>query len=303
MTLAGFHNAPGAILYPLGEVAMWVPHPIPYQGSKRKLAAAILSYFPKVSNRLFEPFAGSAAITIACARYGLANTFVVGDSNEPLIRLLDLIVNHPQHLINSYNKLWQEQKGNEQEYYNIVRSQFNKNQEPEKFFYLLARCVKASIRYNSSGEFNQSPDNRRKGATPETMAKHINATSHLLRNKANFINKDYVELIKEAQEDDIIYMDPPYQGVCSQRDTRYLNGVSFDRFASTLEELNERKLSYIISYDGRTGDKMHGKPLPAKLSLRHIEIAAGRSTQETLLGRDAITYESLYLSPALAKRI
>ena len=37
--------------------------------------------------------------------------------------------------------------------------------------------------------------------------------------------------------------------------------------------------------------------------LAHIEVHAGRSTQATLLGRDDDTYESLYLSPALAKAI
>ena len=52
-------------------------------------------------------------------------------------------------------------------------------------------------------------------------------------------------------------------------------------------------------YDGRTGDKSFGEPLPASLQLRHLEVCAGRSTQATLLGRTDVTYESLYLSPAL----
>ena len=35
-----------------------VPHPIPYQGSKRGLAPIILAYFPSHFRRLVEPFAG-----------------------------------------------------------------------------------------------------------------------------------------------------------------------------------------------------------------------------------------------------
>jgi len=58
-----------------------------------------------------------------------------------------------------------------------------------------------------------------------------------------------------------------------------------------------------FSYDGRTGQKVHGRPLPRDLRLCHIELAAGRSSQETLLGRAEITYESLYLSPALTERL
>jgi site-specific DNA-adenine methylase len=46
---------------------MKVPHPIQYQGSKRSLASTILRYFPIKFPRLVEPFAGTAAISIACA--------------------------------------------------------------------------------------------------------------------------------------------------------------------------------------------------------------------------------------------
>ena len=46
---------------------MKLPHPIPYQGSKRNLADQILRLFPEQFESLIEPFAGSAAITIASA--------------------------------------------------------------------------------------------------------------------------------------------------------------------------------------------------------------------------------------------
>jgi DNA adenine methylase len=48
------------------------PHPIPYQGSKRRLAAAILRHAPP-ARRLVEPFAGSAAIKLAAAAHGSAS--------------------------------------------------------------------------------------------------------------------------------------------------------------------------------------------------------------------------------------
>ncbi|MCK4459049.1 MAG: DNA adenine methylase, partial [Methanosarcinales archaeon] len=47
-----------------------VPHPIPYQGSKRNIARTILSFFPHQFDTLVEPFAGSAAISLAAASYG-----------------------------------------------------------------------------------------------------------------------------------------------------------------------------------------------------------------------------------------
>jgi DNA adenine methylase len=98
-------------------------------------------------------------------------------------------------------------------------------------------------------------------------------------------------------------MDPPYQGVCANRDPRYLKSVIFDEFVDELDSLNSRNMSYLVSYDGRTGDKTHGRRLPSRLGLHLVELEAGRSSQATLLGRAEVTVESLYLSPALADRL
>jgi DNA adenine methylase len=95
-------------------------------------------------------------------------------------------------------------------------------------------------------------------------------------------------------------MDPPYQGVCGERDSRYFSGISYDDFVTQLSALNHRNIRYLVSYDGRLGNRSYGKPLPAKLHLTLVEIEAGRSSQATLLGRNETTVESLYLSPALA---
>ena len=103
------------------------------------------------------------------------------------------------------------------------------------------------------------------------------------------------------READVVYMDPPYQGVCGERDSRYFSGISFDDFVAQLAVLNLKNVRYLLSYDGRLGNRSYGKPLPAKLHLTLVEIEAGRSSQATLLGRDEMTVESLYLSPALAE--
>ena len=95
-------------------------------------------------------------------------------------------------------------------------------------------------------------------------------------------------------------MDPPYRGVCGNRDQRYLPKVDHDEFCGWLSKLNDRNIMFAVSYDGRTGTKTYGEPLPDCLKLTQLEVRAGRSTQATLLGRSAVTYESLYLSPALA---
>jgi DNA adenine methylase len=199
--------------------------------------------------------------------------------------------------------LWKQQLGQEREYYDLVRAKFNKTHQSEYFLYLLARYVKAAIRYNSNGGFNNSPDNRRKGATPEAMRKRISGASDLLRNRTTVTSLDYKDVLSNCLQDDLIYMDPPYQGVCGNRDNRYLPKIEHSEFCNALRELNEKECLYLVSYDGRTGMKKFGKPLPKDIDLVHLEIHAGRSTQATLLGRDDDTYESLYLSRSLVKAI
>jgi DNA adenine methylase len=98
-------------------------------------------------------------------------------------------------------------------------------------------------------------------------------------------------------------MDPPYQGTSFTRDHRYLHGLSYEDFVKALSQMNDKSISYIISYDGVTGNKEHGKSLPKFLSLKHLHIHAGRSSQATLLGSNDETIESLYLSPALVERL
>ncbi|MDT5123626.1 MAG: adenine methylase [Acidobacteriota bacterium] len=282
---------------------MKVPHPIPYQGSKRHLAAAILRYFPTGVETLYEPFAGSAAITIAAASNSLASEFVLNDFNKPLVDLWREIINHSSRIADNYAELWKAQNGQERDYYDFVRNEFNKTKRPDYLLYLLARCVKAAVRYNSNGEFNQSPDNRRRGAHPDTIKKHIFGASGFLRGKTKCLSLDYRDVLPNIGKRDLVYLDPPYQGVCGKRDPRYLQSIAVDAFVVNLSELNDKGISFILSYDGRTGDKVFGKPLPSFLNLHRVEIHAGRSSQSTLLGRDDSTYESLYISPALSERL
>ena len=279
---------------------MNVPQPIPYQGSKRQLARRILPHFHKDSSRIVEPFAGSAAITLAAASRGLAPKFWINDAHKPLMALWREIIENPNAISSAYAELWKAQLGNEREFFDIVRSRFNKSHQPADFLYLLARCVKAAIRYNSNGEFNNTPDNRRKGAQPAEMRHRIEYASSLLQGRTQITAWDYRRVLEKCTKDDLVYMDPPYQGVCGNRDQRYLPKIEHDEFCAELEKLNERNIRYVVSYDGRTGNKEYGQPMPDLLGLTHIELHAGRSTQATLLGRADVTYESLYLSPNIS---
>ena len=280
-----------------------VPHPIPYQGSKRWLAATICDCLPCDTRTLFEPFAGSAAVTLRAASSGAAERFVIGDLHGPVASLWREIIDHPFDLADEYERLWQEQESAGKGHFVDVRTAFNREPAPGLFLYLLARCVKAAIRYNRNGEFNNTADHRRRGARPETMRNNIVRAANALHGNTCVRHADYLETLGDAQPYDVIYLDPPYQGTSGERDSRYVKGMSYDQFCEGLCELVKRDLSLIISYDGRVGEKVYGKPLPPSLRLRSFEVKAGRSSQETLLGREGVTYESLYISEPLLDRI
>lgn len=276
-----------------------LPHPIQYQGSKRGLASTILNFLPKNIERLVEPFAGTAAISIAASAQQVSQEYWINDLNKPLVQLLELIIEHPYDLAEAYSQVWNEQMDDSIKHYYQIRDKFNTSNDPKLFLYLLARCVKGAVRYNKEGLFNQSPDKRRKGTQPEKMRKNIEGVSKLLKGKCVFTSFDYKEVLSQVKSTDFVYMDPPYQGVCGNKDSRYYAGIDFDRFVLSLQELNRKEILFAVSYDGKRGDKTFGCDLPKTLNLQRVEIQVGRSSQATLLGKKEITVESLYLSNAL----
>lgn len=280
-----------------------VPHIVQYQGSKRMLAPQILQYMPRRFHRLVEPFAGMAAITIAAASEKRADAYYINDLNEPLVNMLKAAINDPDTLIAEYTNVWEQQfeYGDEhvQHFYEI-RGKFNSGEKtPANMLYLLARCVKGSVRYGKDGNFNQSPDKRRHGTSPKTLAGNVRDISIILKNKAEFSALDYRDVFENAKSGDLIYMDPPYQGVTNAKDNRYLSGVPFDEFAEALDKLNRKGIDYLISYDGMCGDRGYGHELPRELGCKKILLNAGLSSQAILLGKREVTFEALYLSRSL----
>ncbi len=278
------------------------PHVIPYQGSKRKLAEDILSYMDFEIDTLYEPFVGSGAITLAAAANQKAKRFVVADKLEPLAELWKLIVSDPERLTDEYSKLWNEQLVDPAAYYKKVRDEYNQTKSPSDLLYLVARCVKNAVRFNGSGEFNQGPDNRRLGLKPEKLKREAALMSKLLKNRIKIFGGDFRDAIADATSNDLVYMDPPWQGTSGKRDTRYAYLLNLDELIQELDSLNKRSVPYMLSFDGTCGDRTYGTELPEYLQLKKVGLNAGRSSQATLLGRDDVTIESLYLSPALVAK-
>ena len=237
-------------------------------------------------------------MTLYAAFHGLAGQFVLGDRLPALVELWRQIMYSPQHVANHYAALHAAQHDGGVGDYGLARSRFNAAGDPKDFLWLCARCVKNAVRFGSNGHFNQSPDLRRRGTDPLRMAKSIAAASQLLVNKAEFRHGDWLATLADATVGDLAYLDPPYAGTSHGADRRYVASLDRQELIAGLRALHKRGVTIVLSYDGRTGDKSYGAPLPADLGLRRVELDAGRSAQATLLGRSERTVESLYVSVA-----
>jgi DNA adenine methylase len=119
------------------------------------LALTILSLVPDFGyTRLVEPFAGSAAVTLAAASQHRFRSFLLGDALEPFSLLWKTIVHDPASIAKGYELLWHREQNNPIDGFYEIRAEFNADRNPAKLLYLPARCVKNSERFNQACEFN-----------------------------------------------------------------------------------------------------------------------------------------------------
>lgn len=273
--------------------------PIPYQGSKRALAPRICTLFPERVSTLFEPFAGSAAVTLFAATHNLADRFVIGDTYTPLVNLWALFIDSPAELSDQYAAIWHKQFEIGSAHFNEVRAEYNENNDPVLLLYLIARCVKNAVRFNRHGNFTQSADKRRTGMKPDRVKRTAFAVSRLLKGRVSLFSGDFKVCAASASTGDLVYLDPPYQGTTYGPDKRYASGLERERLIDALHDFDARNVSYVLSYDGQMGEKTYGEPLPDTINADHLVIHAGRSSQATINGRSDETIESLYVSKVL----
>ncbi len=206
-----------------------------------------------------------------------------------------MIIERPTELSERYSEVWHAQLDNPS-HFNEVRTAYNTEADPVQLLYLVARCVKNAVRFNKHGHFTQSADKRRTGMKPDKVTRTVHAVSRLLKGRVELYRGDFEACITDALPSDFVYMDPPYQGTSYGPDKRYAAQLERETLIKALHRLDARHVPYVLSYDGRTGDKTYGKPLPSTVDAHLLEIAAGRSSQATLNGSTAETVESLYVS-------
>ena len=267
---------------------------IKWSGSKRSQSEDIINNFPQNIDTYYEPFIGGGSVLFQLLNSNIkVNHYICSDINEELIQLWNLIKEEPIKLSDSYDKMWRELNKDEdidrkKDYYYAVRDRFNKTKNPIDFLFLSRTCANGLIRYNSKGEFNTSFHSSRPGIHPDKLKDIIFQWSELLSEKdVKFICQDYRNV--KAKKEDLIYLDPPYANVTGM----YFGKINYEDF---WEYLRNNKSSFVLSFDGKTGEKDMTFDVPKDIYSSHTYINNGVSGFGKIHKKTEHIQESLYLN-------
>jgi DNA adenine methylase len=197
-------------------------------GSKRRLAPTIgprLLAALAAGGRYFEPFLGSGALFLWLREQGWRGEAVLSDACAPLIETYRAIFSRPAAVADWLEHFEREaRKGinalEAERYYNEVKTSLNLDicTVPLGGSHLAAcviwvnrRCFNGLWRTDARGNFNVAwggPGRK----TPMPSAEELEAFGAELRG-ADLRSGDFAAVVREAGRGDVVYTDPPYNGV------------------------------------------------------------------------------------------
>jgi DNA adenine methylase len=221
--------------------------PIKCQGIKTKIIPVIKSAFTQsIKGKWIEPFCGSCVVAFNLQ----PQKALLADTNQHIIAFYSSLQNNSitvddviRHLQTEGKQL--KEKG--EEHYYEVRRRFNRNNDPLDFLFLNRSCFNGVIRFNGKGEFN-TPFCRKPERFSQSyitkIANQVRAVCSVMRGKDwTFEVADFKKTLSKANEDDLIYADPPYIG----RHADYFNKWSDEDELELETDLKRLNCKFILS--------------------------------------------------------
>lgn len=277
---------------------------VKYRGGKSKEIPYLIKHIPSFTGRYIEPFFGGGALYFHLE----PKKAIINDINSKLIAFykgvksdFELLSKELQEIEKTYSinrRKFEELKAktpdlrvddeNEALYYQI-RDMFNDLTEKRYsdallYFFINKTAYSGMIRYNSKGEFNV-PYGRYANLNTSLVTK---AHSKLLAN-TEIYNFDYNCIFEMANEDDFMFLDPPYDCIFSDYgNAEYKDGfneINHAELANSFLNLKCKALMVI----GRT-------PLTEKLYKDLIVDEYGKSYAVNIRNRFKSTASHILLS-------
>lgn len=225
---------------------IYVP-PIKCQGIKTKLVGWIKKYAELSSEgRWIEPFAGSGVVGFNIR----PRRAVFADINPHVINFYNAIKSG--HITALKAKAFLEQEGlllsqkGEKHYYE-VRDRFNEKGNPFDFLFLSRACFNGVIRFNKKGRYNVPFGHKPERFSQAYVTKITNqikyVESAVKHYDWSFICSDFRVVIKNCNDKDFLYCDPPYAG----RHTDYFNSWSDKEEQELFDLLSSTPAKFILS--------------------------------------------------------
>jgi DNA adenine methylase len=228
---------------------------VKWAGGKSQLVPELDLMIPSKFNRYFEPFLGGGAMFFhLISDRNMRFTAYLSDINAELITAYKVVKNNVIELIELLKRHQREYNKNPLEYYYKLRDEIKPVTEIDRtarFIALNKTCFNGLYRVNRNGIFNV-PMGRYKNPLICDASNLENISKALRYSKAAIKVSDYKNALVEAEEDDFVYLDPPYHPTSS---TANFTGYSDNGFgdndqlqlAKLFVELNNRKCNVLLS--------------------------------------------------------
>lgn len=223
-----------------------------WAGGKRWLLPVLLTHRPQAMRTYYEPFLGGGAMLLALQ----PARAIVSDTNAELINCYEVVRDSVEDVI----AILQEHKArNSDDHYYEIRdwdrdSDYSERPAVERaarIIYLNKTCYNGLFRVNAQGWFNvpfgryTSPSIVNEGVL-RAVSRYLNT------NDVQFRTVDFAKATHDAQADDFLYFDPPYDPLSRTASfTGYgVNGFGKDeqrRLKAIIDDLTLRDCKVILS--------------------------------------------------------
>ena len=245
--------------------------PLFYVGDKYKLVQEIKTHFPTTINRFIEPFVGGGSVFLNVK----ANEYLLNDIDSYVIDIHKFLSSYISKeddffnlifsIIEKYNLSFSYKKNNvplelkqqfkktyfahfNKQNFNQLKTDYNNSKERNiaELYVLLIYGFNRMLRFNSRNEYNLPVGN------VDFNTNVFNALSDYFKlnntKKINWNCQDFKQFLSsiEYQENDFIYLDPPYLITFSEYNKLW-KGTTEKNLLQMLDNLNEKGVKFAIS--------------------------------------------------------
>jgi DNA adenine methylase Dam len=217
----------------LGSGTM-IKSPINYMGSKFAILDKLIPLFPKTET-LVDLFAGGGSVYMNVC--GMYDKVIANDKIHDLIEIHKNLQNDDFVSVAISRSI--ETIGNKEAYSNL-RDEYNTTHKPELLLALIWSCNSNMMRFNKSGQFNQTFGDRgfndSKRVILEKYTRNVNLSN------ISFQSSDFFDV--EIPQNSFVYIDPPYSNTEAGYNTLWCGD---DKLIEYIDSLLDRSILFGIS--------------------------------------------------------